>query len=283
MDSFQFNKYAMAILGTVFIVFCLSLISEAIFHTNAPEERAFVIATDAGPSVGGAADGADSGPIYEPIGPLLVNASTEAGERVFKKCAACHTVDNGGANKVGPNLWNIVNSPIAADDDFSYSSSFKDYAEGKNWTYEELNGFLWKPRTYVRGTAMGFAGLPKVEDRANVVFYLRSISDNPAPLPDPATAAVSEEPADDAASEGAAETATDGGSDDAAAAETAPADDAGTDGSADTGTDAPASDSSTESSAEPEAPAAESEPADTMEQEPADTMEEKPAEGEQAN
>ena len=125
MDSFQFNKYAMAILGTVFVVFCLTLISEAIFHTNAPEERAFVIAADTGSEVGCAAEGADSGPIYEPIGPLLVSADTEAGEKVFKKCAACHTTESGGANKVGPNLWNIVNRDIATHEGFSYSKALQ--------------------------------------------------------------------------------------------------------------------------------------------------------------
>ena len=93
------------------------------------------------------------------------------------------TVDNGGANKVGPNLWNVVNSPIAADDDFSYSSSFKEYAEGKTWTYEELNGFLFKPKSHIKGTAMGFAGLKKTDERANLIGWLRTHSDNPQALP----------------------------------------------------------------------------------------------------
>ena len=236
MNSFQFNKYAMALLGTVFVVFGLNLISEAIFHTNAPEERAFVIAADTDPGIGGAADGADSGPIYEPIGPLLVNADEEAGQKVYKKCAACHTVDNGGANKVGPNLWNIVNRPVASHDGFSYSSALKEFGDGKNWSYEDLNGFLWKPKKFIKGTAMGFAGLSKVQDRANVILYLRSIADSPAPLPDAASAAVSEteEPATEMAPEGATEA-------EAPAAEMKPAD------------------------------AMEEKPADTMEEKPADS------------
>lgn len=194
MDSFEWNKYAMAFLGTVFAVFGLGIVSEAIFHEEVPEQQAFVISENAGAEREGAGEAA--GPAYEPVAPLLASADVGAGETVFKKCAACHTIENGGPNRVGPNLWGVVNRNIASHEGFSYSSAMKAYGEGKTWTYDELNGFIWKPKTHIKGTAMGFAGLSKVEDRANLIAYMRTQSDNPAPLPDAATA---EAPAADAA------------------------------------------------------------------------------------
>ncbi|MFZ1680960.1 MAG: cytochrome c family protein, partial [Rhizobiaceae bacterium] len=108
----------------------------------------------------------------------------DAGATVFKKCASCHTVDNGGANKVGPNLWNIVNRPVASHEGFAYSAPMKAFAEGgKTWDYESLSQFTLAPKGLVKGTAMGFAGLKKIDERANLIAYLRSLSDAPAPLP----------------------------------------------------------------------------------------------------
>lgn len=183
MSSFDFNKIAMAFLGTVFILFSLSILSESIFHAEVPEQAGYEIAAAEG---GGGDDAAaDAGPAYDPIEPLLASADLGAGETVFKKCASCHTWEKGGANKVGPNLWNIVGAPIGTHvGDFGYSAALKEYgADGKTWTYEELNGFLYKPKDHVKGTAMGFAGLKKTEDRANLVGWLRSHSDSPQPLP----------------------------------------------------------------------------------------------------
>ena len=117
----------------------------------------------------------------EPVGPLLASASVEDGQKVFKKCGACHTPNKGGANKVGPNLWNIVNSKRGKVDGFSYSKNLP--AKEGGWTFESLNAFLAKPRTYIPGTKMAFAGLKKASDRANLIAYLRSLSDSPAALP----------------------------------------------------------------------------------------------------
>jgi cytochrome c len=183
MDSFEFNKIAMAVLAVIFGVFSVSLISEAVFHSEVPQEQAFVISE--GDTAEDAADGEPEGPAFEPVAPIMASADASAGEAVFKKCVSCHTVENGGQNKVGPNLWNIINRPIASHEGFSYSAALQEYGEGKEWTYEELNGFLWKPKTYVRGTAMGFVGLRDVEDRADVIAYLRTFADTPAPLPEP--------------------------------------------------------------------------------------------------
>ena len=180
MDSFEFNKYAMAGLGIVFIVMSLNFVSDGLFHSDKPEQQGYAVEV-AVASTGESSE--PSGPAYDPINALLAGADIAAGEKVAKKCTACHTFDDGGANKVGPALYGIVDRAIGSVDGFSYSSAMNAYAEGKTWNYDELNGFLWKPKTHIKGTSMGFAGIKKTNDRANLVAYLRSLSASPAPLP----------------------------------------------------------------------------------------------------
>ena len=182
MDSFELNKMAGALLGTVFFVFSVGLMSDALFSKEAPEKPGFIIEAAEGdaPATGEAAAAPAAA---EPISPLLAKADPVAGEAVFKKCGACHSGDKGGANKVGPNLWGIVGRPMAAHEGFNYSASIKEFSAGKNWDYEGLSAFVTKPKAYIKGTAMGFAGLAKAEDRANLLAYLRTLSDSPVPLP----------------------------------------------------------------------------------------------------
>lgn len=181
MDSFELNKMAGALLGTVFFVFSVGLMSDALFSKEAPEKPGYALEAAEGDAPAGEAAAAPAA--AEPISPLLAKADAAVGETIFKKCGACHTGEKGGANKVGPNLYGIVGRPMAAHEGFNYSAGIKDFSAGKNWDYEGLSTFLTKPKAYIKGTAMGFAGLPKAEDRANLLAYLRTLSDSPVPLP----------------------------------------------------------------------------------------------------
>lgn len=178
------NMAVGALLSTVFVMMSVSIASEGLFHSEAPEKPGFAIVAEEASSGGAEAEAVAAVPIAQ----LLATADAAAGANSFKKCASCHTVDKGGANKVGPGLWAILDRPIASHEGFSYSAAMKDFAKGgeEKWDYEHLNHFLAAPKAYIAGTAMGFAGLKKDDERANVIAYLRSLADNPAPLPDPA-------------------------------------------------------------------------------------------------
>ena len=117
-----------------------------------------------------------------PIGPKLASANVEAGKAIFQKqCFTCHTVDKGGANKVGPNLWGVVERKKASHEGFSYSSGLQ--GKGGDWTYEDIDHMIFKPTAYVKGTKMAFVGLPKEQERADVIAFLRTMADSPKPLP----------------------------------------------------------------------------------------------------
>lgn len=191
MDSFEFNKIIGALLATVFVVFSISLISDGIFAAPAPEKPGYAI--EAAEETHGGGGGGEA-PAEQSVMPLLASASPEAGAAIFKKCVACHTDDSGGANKVGPNLWGVINRPIASHAGFAYSAPMKEFSQGGSvvWDYEHLDKFLASPKGLVKGTAMGFAGLKKVEERAAVIAYLRTTADSPAPLPEASAAPAAE-------------------------------------------------------------------------------------------
>ena len=186
MNSYT-NMAAGALLSAVFVVMSVSIASEGLFHAEEPEKPGFAIVAEEAPADGGSAAAA---PAAVPIAQLLASADPAAGANSFKKCASCHSADPSSPNKVGPGLWSVVNRPIAAHEAFSYSAAIKDFSKGgaEKWDYEHLNHFLAAPKAYIKGTAMGFAGLKNDQERANVIAYLRSLSDSPAPLPDPAAA-----------------------------------------------------------------------------------------------
>ncbi|WP_420960367.1 c-type cytochrome [Brucella sp. IR073] len=179
MES-QAYKYTGAFLAAVFVMMSVSLLSDVIFDSPKPEKEGYNIQ----PLETSAAAPEKPAAAAVPIATLLQNADPKKGEAVFKRCQACHSGEKGGPNKVGPHLWDIVNRPIASVSDFSYSAAMKEFAKtAKVWDYEHLNGFLTSPKTYVKGTAMGFAGDKNDQERADLIAYLRTLADNPAPLP----------------------------------------------------------------------------------------------------
>ncbi|NNH33018.1 cytochrome c family protein [Rhizobium sp. SEMIA 4085] len=184
MNSYV-NMGVGALLGTIFVLMSVSIASEGIFHSEAPEKEGFAIVAQEAPAAGGG-EAAPAAAVV-PIAKLLASADAKAGETVFKKCQSCHDVTKGGPNKVGSTLYGLVARPIASLEGFAYSSPMKDFSKGgsEKWTFDHLNHFLLAPKKQVPGTAMGFAGLPKEQDRANVILYLHTLADAPVPLPDP--------------------------------------------------------------------------------------------------
>ena len=181
MDSFEWNKVFGALLGCAFVVLGLSFLSEGLYHGSVPEAFGYAIEGDAVESTHGSTPKKEVE--IESVATLLSSADISSGERVAKKCLACHTFGAGGENKVGPVLYGIVNRPVASID-FGYSGAMSGFASTQPvWDYDALNRFLFKPKSLIKGTSMGFAGVKKVQDRANLILYLRSLSDNPAPLP----------------------------------------------------------------------------------------------------
>jgi cytochrome c len=179
MDSFELNKILGAVLGTCLVVLVTSFTAQALFAAKPPEKPGFEIAVkeEAGGKEGGAAAAAPS----EPIEKLLQTASVEKGTSAAKKCGACHTFEKGGPNRVGPNLYGVVGRARASEAGFNYSAAMK--GKGGEWTIDDLNKFIANPKGFVPGTAMGFAGIPKDSERADVIVYLNSLSDSPKPLP----------------------------------------------------------------------------------------------------
>lgn len=179
MDSFELNKILGAILATCLLLLVTSFAAQAIFAPVKLEKPGFEISVKEDSHGGGAKEAAAPS---EPIEKLMQTASVEKGTAAAKKCAACHTFEKGGPNRVGPNLYSVLNEPKGQGrGGFNFSAALK--GKGGTWTYDDLNKFLANPKAYVPGTAMGFAGISKDGERADVIAYLRSLSDKPAPLP----------------------------------------------------------------------------------------------------
>ena len=182
MDSFEINKIVACVLVVALVFIGLANFSEILYHVEKPKVAAYQVEGGDEILMDAAATSTEAvvqAPTEDPIQVLLASADLDKGKKVFKKCSQCHVMEKGGANKIGPALWNIVNKDIGGAD-FAYSNAMASY--GGKWSYDELNGFLKNPKKYIEGTKMSFAGLKKETDRANVILYLRSLSNNPAPI-----------------------------------------------------------------------------------------------------
>ena len=181
MDSYEINKFLGAFLATALVVFVIHKVVETVVEPHHLAQQ--VYGTIAGVEVEAAPAG---GPATEPAQPLpvlLAAANPAEGEKAAKKCVSCHTFEKGGANKIGPNLFNIIGADKAHLDGFAYSSGMQ--AAAGTWTWEDLNAFIRAPKDVVPGTKMAFAGVKKDSERADLLAYLRTLADSPQPLPAP--------------------------------------------------------------------------------------------------
>ena len=182
MDSFEINKIIAAILLTALIVIGIGKVVDILFYVEKPKMSAY--------KVEGIEQGSSDQKVSAKtvkvdapvdIGALLAMGDVAHGEKVFKKCSACHMIAADGKNKIGPNLWGVIGRTAGAIDDYNYSKAMKAYA--KEWTFGEMNSYLIKPQAYIKGTKMAFAGLRKEKDRASVILYMNSKSSSPKALP----------------------------------------------------------------------------------------------------
>ena len=182
MDSFEINKIIAAVLLTALIIIGIGKFTDILFYVEKPKESAYKIeglevAANKIPS------GSTETKVAEivDIKALLALGDLAHGQKVFKKCTACHQIAADGKNMIGPNLWSVIGRTAGSVNDYKYSKAMIAY--GKEWTFEEMNSYLIKPQAYIKGTKMAFAGLRKEKDRASVILYMNSKSSSPKPLP----------------------------------------------------------------------------------------------------
>ena len=180
MDSFELNKIIAAILMVALLIIGIGKLSNVIFYVEKPKTPGYSVEEEQTTVV---SSQISSQPAEDKIdiAALIAMGDIVTGEKVFKKCAACHSIVKDGKNNIGPALYNVVGREVGAVGDYKYSKALAAY--GKAWTFEELNGYLIKPAKWIKGTKMAFAGLRKEKDRASVILYLNQNSDNPLPLP----------------------------------------------------------------------------------------------------
>ena len=181
MDSFEINKIIAAVLLTALIIIGIGKFTDILFHVEKPKESAYKVEGLEVASTN--VSGQEAVKVVEAVDikALLAMGDLAHGEKVFKKCTACHMIAAGGKNMIGPNLWSVIGRQAGVVSDYKYSKAMIAY--GKEWTFEEMNSYLIKPQAYVKGTKMAFAGLRKEKDRASVILYMNSKSDSPKALP----------------------------------------------------------------------------------------------------
>ena len=175
MDSFEINKIVAAILVVVLMVIGIDKLSDVIFYVDKPETPGYVVEVKQVSTASSTTENKID------IIALMAMGDIASGKKLFKKCISCHSIVKGGKNKIGPALYNVVGRKVGGVADYKYSKVLAAYE--KEWTFEELNGFLTKPAKWIKGTKMAYAGLKKEEDRASIIKYLNQNSDSPVPLP----------------------------------------------------------------------------------------------------
>ena len=179
MDSFELNKIIAAILMVALLVIGIGKISNVIFYVEKPKTPGYAVEVE---QVANTSTSTENVAVEKiDISSLMAMGDAAAGKKIFKKCAACHSITKGGKNKIGPALYNVVGRKVGEVTDYKYSKALAAY--DKEWNFEELNGFLTKPAKYIKGTKMAYAGLRKEKDRASIIKYLNQNSDSPIPLP----------------------------------------------------------------------------------------------------
>jgi len=196
MPNPELNKIFAAILVAGIVAMLASFVSRLLVHPEIPEKDAVFVA--GGVPVSSGEPQKPQGP--EPILHLIASADITRGEKLSRACAACHSFDKGGVNKIGPNLWNVVGAKKGHLDSFSYSEAL--LSMGGSWDYEALNHFMWKPKAYIPGTKMNYIGLRKPEDRAAMIAWLRTLADSPIALPEVAEPPQADDGAENAPQEG---------------------------------------------------------------------------------
>ena len=174
------NKIIVSIVLAILVILGINKISDVIFYVEKPEKSAYQVASIASDADATSAEESSVSSESGNIMALFASVSAAEGEKVFKKCAACHSIAEGGANKIGPALWGVIGRKVGSVPDYKYSKAMA--AHGKNWSFEEMNGFLIKPKDWIKVTKMSFAGLKNAKDRAAVILYMNENSSNPLPI-----------------------------------------------------------------------------------------------------
>jgi len=174
------NKIIVSIVFAIILVLGINKVTDVIFYVEKPEKSAYQVASITTVASTTSAETGSTNSEEGNIMALFASASAAEGAKVFKKCAACHSIKEGGANKIGPALWGVLGRPAGSVPGYKYSKAMA--AHGKNWSFEEMNGFLIKPKDWIKGTKMSFAGLRSAKDRAAVILYMNENSSSPLPL-----------------------------------------------------------------------------------------------------
>ena len=180
MNRFEINKIVAAIVLTVVVVVGINKLADVVFNVKAPTDSTYKLVADK-KTIKAEENNSTKTENDIDVKAFLALGNSDEGKTIFKKCAACHSISKGGSNKIGPALWGVIGRKAGAVDDYKYSKAMSEL--GKNWNFTSMNSFLIKPKDYVKGTKMAYAGLNKEKDRASIILYLNEQGDSPVPLP----------------------------------------------------------------------------------------------------